>query len=149
MRQNQDTLGTRPKCIALVKASLAEGKSVVVDNTSRDAVTRQHYTVRESPAARASSRLSASLQSMRATFPDVVFRCFDFTSAGMDLARHNAYITRPAHHSTTDLVQTQMLSTFERGTSPSHGGLHVIQIEIRAAYPVGRYAFCLDSQAAI
>lgn len=36
--------------------------------------------------------LTRKLQSMRTTFPDVVFRCFDFTSAGMDLARHNACV---------------------------------------------------------
>jgi bifunctional polynucleotide phosphatase/kinase len=40
---NQDTLGSRPKCIAAVKEALGEGKSVVVDNTNRDAATRKFY----------------------------------------------------------------------------------------------------------
>ncbi|KAK0502955.1 polynucleotide kinase 3 phosphatase-domain-containing protein [Armillaria luteobubalina] len=40
---NQDILGSRPKCVAAVKAALAEGKSCVVDNTNRDAKTRKYY----------------------------------------------------------------------------------------------------------
>ncbi|KAK0445376.1 polynucleotide kinase 3 phosphatase-domain-containing protein [Armillaria borealis] len=40
---NQDTLGSRPKCVAAVKAAIAEGKSCVVDNTNRDAKTRKYY----------------------------------------------------------------------------------------------------------
>ncbi|KAH9857756.1 PNK3P-domain-containing protein [Lenzites betulinus] len=40
---NQDTLKTRDKCVKATEQALAEGKSVVVDNTNRDQATRKHY----------------------------------------------------------------------------------------------------------
>ncbi|KAF8344335.1 polynucleotide kinase 3 phosphatase-domain-containing protein [Cantharellus anzutake] len=40
---NQDTLGSKKKCLALVESSVKEGKSVVVDNTNRDVDTRKPY----------------------------------------------------------------------------------------------------------
>ncbi|KAI0637303.1 PNK3P-domain-containing protein [Trametes polyzona] len=40
---NQDTLKTRDKCVKATEQALADGKSVVVDNTNRDKATRKHY----------------------------------------------------------------------------------------------------------
>lgn len=40
-RVNQDILGTLPKCVKLAQDLLAEGKSVVIDNTNRDVKTRE------------------------------------------------------------------------------------------------------------
>lgn len=42
-RQNQDTLGSREKCLDLVNKSLSAGKSCVVDNTNPARGTRQLY----------------------------------------------------------------------------------------------------------
>ncbi|KAG7452953.1 PNK3P-domain-containing protein [Guyanagaster necrorhizus] len=66
---NQDTLGSRPKCIAAVKAALDEGKSCVVDNTNRDVKTRKYY-IDIAKAAR------------------IPVRCFLFTGS-VQLAWHN------------------------------------------------------------
>ncbi|KAJ4488291.1 polynucleotide kinase 3 phosphatase-domain-containing protein [Lentinula aciculospora] len=68
-RINQDTLGSRPKCIAAVERALQEGLSCVVDNTNRDIQTRKYYV----DIAR-KLRISA--------------RCFFFTGS-MELAWHN------------------------------------------------------------
>jgi len=40
---NQDTLGSRPKCIKAAEGALAAGKSCVIDNTNRDVQTREYY----------------------------------------------------------------------------------------------------------
>ncbi|KAL1947501.1 hypothetical protein VTO73DRAFT_13225 [Trametes versicolor] len=40
---NQDTLKTRDKCVKAAEQALADGKSVVVDNTNRDKATRKLY----------------------------------------------------------------------------------------------------------
>ncbi|KAL6053486.1 DNA kinase/phosphatase Pnk1 [Balamuthia mandrillaris] len=40
---NQDTLKTKPKCLKATEEGLAEGKSVVVDNTNPDAAVRAEY----------------------------------------------------------------------------------------------------------
>ncbi|KAI9454202.1 PNK3P-domain-containing protein [Russula earlei] len=40
---NQDTLGSRPKCVKAAEQALAAGKSCVVDNTNRDVQTRKYY----------------------------------------------------------------------------------------------------------
>ncbi|KAJ7733566.1 polynucleotide kinase 3 phosphatase-domain-containing protein [Mycena maculata] len=40
---NQDTLKTRDKCVRVVHEKLTDKKSVVVDNTNRDAFTRKYY----------------------------------------------------------------------------------------------------------
>jgi bifunctional polynucleotide phosphatase/kinase len=40
---NQDTLGSAAKCQAAVRKHLEQGRSVVVDNTNRNAATRRHY----------------------------------------------------------------------------------------------------------
>ncbi|KAF9050802.1 PNK3P-domain-containing protein [Hymenopellis radicata] len=66
---NQDTLGSRPKCISAAKAALKEGKSVVIDNTNRDASTRKYYVD-------------------LAKDHDVPVRCFSFTGSA-ELAWHN------------------------------------------------------------
>ncbi|KAJ3742004.1 polynucleotide kinase 3 phosphatase-domain-containing protein [Lentinula detonsa] len=42
-RINQDTLGTRPKCVAAVEKALQKDLSCVVDNTNRDVQTRKFY----------------------------------------------------------------------------------------------------------
>ncbi|KIP03680.1 hypothetical protein PHLGIDRAFT_26012 [Phlebiopsis gigantea 11061_1 CR5-6] len=40
---NQDTLGSRDKCVRAAREALEEGRSVVVDNTNRDSATRGFY----------------------------------------------------------------------------------------------------------
>ncbi|KAG8953997.1 hypothetical protein FRC04_000981 [Tulasnella sp. 424] len=40
---NQDTLKTKPKCLAAVREAIANGQSCVVDNTNRDLATRADY----------------------------------------------------------------------------------------------------------
>ncbi|KAG8910663.1 hypothetical protein FRC01_006202, partial [Tulasnella sp. 417] len=40
---NQDTLKTKPKCLAAVREAIAKGQSCVVDNTNRDLATRADY----------------------------------------------------------------------------------------------------------
>ncbi|KAI5900063.1 PNK3P-domain-containing protein [Schizophyllum commune H4-8] len=66
---NQDTLGTRPKCIKAVQEALKEGKSCVVDNTNRNAATRAHYIELAKKAK-------------------IPLRCFWFTGS-KELAWHN------------------------------------------------------------
>ncbi|KAJ3827702.1 polynucleotide kinase 3 phosphatase-domain-containing protein [Lentinula raphanica] len=68
-RVNQDTLGTRPKCVAAVETALEKGLSCVVDNTNRDVQTRKFYV----DVARRFK---------------VPIRCFVFTGS-MELAWHN------------------------------------------------------------
>lgn len=43
VRVNQDTLKTLAKCLRATERALADGKSVVVDNTNRDVATRAKY----------------------------------------------------------------------------------------------------------
>lgn len=43
VRVNQDTLGTRKKCIAVARKELAAGRPCVVDATNRDIAVRTHY----------------------------------------------------------------------------------------------------------
>ncbi|KAI5122008.1 hypothetical protein M0805_001840 [Coniferiporia weirii] len=66
---NQDTLGSRAKCLKIAEEHLRKGVSCVIDNTNRDKKTRQHYL-----------DLAKSL--------DVPIRCFLFKSS-MALAWHN------------------------------------------------------------
>ncbi|KAI8576798.1 hypothetical protein K450DRAFT_255004 [Umbelopsis ramanniana AG] len=66
---NQDTLKTREKCIAACRAALAEGKSVVIDNTNAERYTREYYI-------KAAKDRNAKI------------RCFWFT-ASRELAEHN------------------------------------------------------------
>jgi len=40
---NQDSLGSRPKCVKAAEKALAAGKSCVIDNTNRDVQTRKYY----------------------------------------------------------------------------------------------------------
>lgn len=44
VRINQDKFGSKSKCLALTDASLSLGKSVVIDNTNPDIMTRMDYT---------------------------------------------------------------------------------------------------------
>jgi bifunctional polynucleotide phosphatase/kinase len=66
---NQDTLGTRAKCVKAAEEALRAGKSCVIDNTNRDAATRKFYV-----------DLAKKI--------GVSTRCFLFTGS-MDLAWHN------------------------------------------------------------
>ncbi|KAL4065401.1 polynucleotide kinase 3 phosphatase-domain-containing protein [Scleroderma yunnanense] len=66
---NQDTLGSRQKCMKAAEEALKTKKSVVVDNTNRDASTRKYYLD------------LAKKHKVRA-------RCFCFTGS-TDLAWHN------------------------------------------------------------
>ncbi|KAG8217343.1 polynucleotide kinase 3 phosphatase-domain-containing protein [Butyriboletus roseoflavus] len=66
---NQDTLGTRPKCLKAAEEALKAGKSCVIDNTNRDTATRKFYVdLTKKVGART--------------------RCFLFEGS-MDLAWHN------------------------------------------------------------
>ena len=65
---NRDTLGTPAKCLKLTKESLAEGKSVVVDNTNPSVSARAPYL----KAAEAAG---------------VPVRCFHFQTS-LELAQH-------------------------------------------------------------
>ncbi|EPQ59072.1 PNK3P-domain-containing protein [Gloeophyllum trabeum ATCC 11539] len=66
---NQDTLGSRPKCVKAVEEALEKGLSCIVDNTNRDRQTRKYYVD-------AAKRLGATV------------RCFLFQGS-MELAWHN------------------------------------------------------------
>ncbi|EJD05401.1 PNK3P-domain-containing protein [Fomitiporia mediterranea MF3/22] len=66
---NQDTLGSRPKCLKAAEAAIRKGVSCVVDNTNRDKKTRKYYV-----------DLAKSLS--------VPIRCFVF-KVSTDLAWHN------------------------------------------------------------
>lgn len=43
VRVNQDTLGTKAKCIKLAKETIAKGKCLIIDNTNSDIETRKVY----------------------------------------------------------------------------------------------------------
>ncbi|KAK7043791.1 DNA kinase/phosphatase Pnk1 [Paramarasmius palmivorus] len=77
---NQDTLGSRSKCVKAAEEALSKGMSCVVDNTNRDAATRKYYV-----------QLARKMK--------VPIRCFLFTGQ-MELAWHNnlyrAYNTPPS-----------------------------------------------------
>ncbi|KAF9239632.1 HAD-like domain-containing protein [Melanogaster broomeanus] len=66
---NQDTLGTRAKCVKAAEEALRAGKSCVIDNTNRDVATRKFYV-----------DLAKTV--------GVPARCFLFTGS-MELAWHN------------------------------------------------------------
>ncbi|KAI0260764.1 polynucleotide kinase 3 phosphatase-domain-containing protein, partial [Gloeopeniophorella convolvens] len=66
---NQDTLGSRAKCVKAAEEALAAGTACVVDNTNRDAPTRKHYL-----------DLAKRLK--------VPARCFNFQGS-VELAWHN------------------------------------------------------------
>lgn len=72
MLQNQDTLGTRAKCLKAVESSLSSGKSCVVDNTNPTLLTRKEY-----------------LDLIQSSFPDTVVRAFYFAAIPA-LAKHMA-----------------------------------------------------------
>ncbi|KAF8906030.1 polynucleotide kinase 3 phosphatase-domain-containing protein [Gymnopilus junonius] len=66
---NQDTLKTRDKCVKALQEALDEGKSCVIDNTNRNAVTRKPY-----------------IDACKAR--NIPIRCFIFTGSA-ELAWHN------------------------------------------------------------
>ncbi|KAI0288305.1 polynucleotide kinase 3 phosphatase-domain-containing protein [Russula brevipes] len=96
---NQDTLGSRPKCVKAAEEALTAGRSCVIDNTNRDVQTRKHYL-----------DLAKRLQ--------VPARCFVFQGS-IELAWHNnlyrAY-ARPAsvvaRESTRELIPYAALMGF-------------------------------------
>ncbi|KAJ8585213.1 PNK3P-domain-containing protein [Rhizopogon salebrosus TDB-379] len=77
---NQDTLGSRPKCVKATEAALKASNSCVVDNTNRDVATRKHYL-----------DLAKKLK--------IPVRCFVFTGS-IDLAWHNNLYRAYVHPST-------------------------------------------------
>jgi hypothetical protein len=95
---NQDTLGTRLKCIAAVEAALKEGKSVVVDNTNRDKATRRHYVELARRVGKESEEKVKRKEKVKkfevntdvetAKMPKVKVKCVLFT-APVELAVHN------------------------------------------------------------
>ncbi|TPX55881.1 hypothetical protein PhCBS80983_g04944 [Powellomyces hirtus] len=86
---NQDTLKSRDKCLRATEDALAEGKSVVVDNTNPDAATRRLYFAAAARAAakRASNNSSTSSISNDTVDP-IPVTCLYFT-ADQDLCQHN------------------------------------------------------------
>ncbi|KAG0706419.1 polynucleotide kinase 3 phosphatase-domain-containing protein [Suillus ampliporus] len=84
---NQDTLGSRPKCVKAAEVALKAGTSCVVDNTNRDITTRKHYL-----------DLAKKLK--------ISVRCLVFTGS-IDLAWHNnlyrAYV-HPSIESRRDIL---------------------------------------------
>ncbi|KAG1832802.1 polynucleotide kinase 3 phosphatase-domain-containing protein [Suillus variegatus] len=84
---NQDTLGSRSKCMKAAEVALKAGTSCVVDNTNRDIPTRKHYL-----------DLAKKLQ--------IPVRCIEFVGS-MDLAWHNnlyrAYV-HPSIESRRDII---------------------------------------------
>lgn len=70
--QNQDTLKTRAACLKLVRSSLANKSSCIVDNTNPSAETRAEY-----------------VQLVRNEFPGTRIRAFYF-SASIEVAKHNS-----------------------------------------------------------
>lgn len=84
---NQDTLGSRSKCMKAAKVALEAGTSCIVDNTNRDIATRRHYL-----------DLAKKLQ--------IPVRCIEFIGS-MDLAWHNnlyrAYV-HPSIESRRDII---------------------------------------------
>lgn len=84
---NQDTLGSRSKCMKATEVALKAGTSCVVDNTNRDIATRKHYL-----------DLAKKLQ--------IHVRCIEFVGS-MDLAWHNnlyrAYV-HPSIESRRDII---------------------------------------------
>lgn len=43
IRVNQDTLGTKAKCIKLATSTMAKGQNLIIDNTNSDSATRKLY----------------------------------------------------------------------------------------------------------
>ncbi|KAJ3117964.1 hypothetical protein HDU96_004640 [Phlyctochytrium bullatum] len=91
---NQDRMGTKDKCLKAVRAALAEGKNVVVDNTNPDTKVRGEYI------ALAKERAAVSGGSSKVTV-----RAFQLV-ASLDLCEHNAKyrtLTASGIHATEDL----------------------------------------------
>lgn len=84
---NQDTLGSRSKCMKAAEVALKAGTSCVVDNTNRDIATRKHYL-----------DFAKKFQ--------IPVRCIEFVGS-MDLAWHNnlyrAYV-HPSIESRRDII---------------------------------------------
>jgi len=77
-RVNQDTLGTRPKCIKYARECIERGESVVIDNTSPSVAARAVF-------------ISLAQQY------DLPVRCFHF-AAPLDLALHLNQLREKASH---------------------------------------------------
>jgi len=100
---NQDTLGSRPKCIKAAEEALVAGKSCVIDNTNRDVQTRNYYL-----------NIAKRLQ--------VPARCFSFQGS-VELAWHNnlyrAY-ARPASVVAREPVRTLLPYTAIMGFADAY-----------------------------
>jgi gluconate kinase len=93
-KQNQDTLKTRPKCLAAVRAALSSAQSCVVDNTSPARSTRKEY-----------------LDLVRQEFPGTKIRILHFT-AHKDLCVHNSLYRAATRGSQRDVLPLIAFSTY-------------------------------------
>lgn len=105
---NQDTLGSRPKCVKAAEEALVAGKSCVIDNTNRDVQTRKYYL-----------DIAKRLQ--------VPARCFSFQGS-VELAWHNnlyrAY-ARPASVVAREPVRTLVPYAAIMGFADAYEAPHV------------------------
>ena len=89
---NRDKLGSWQKCVSALENALAEGKSVVIDNTNPDVPSRQRYV----DVAKAQS---------------VPIRCFVMTTT-KEHAKHNNKVDLEAKEVTFFLRQCLKLNYF-------------------------------------
>ena len=112
--QNQDTLKTRPACLALLRASLTASppRSCVIDNTNPSAATRAEY-----------------VSLVREVCPGARIRAFVF-DASLEVAKHNsvyrALQTRGKNEGRRDVLPLAAFLMFEKGfevVKPAEGKL--------------------------
>eukprot|EP00818_Percolomonas_sp_WS_P005657 CAMPEP_0117443856 /NCGR_PEP_ID=MMETSP0759-20121206/4926_1 /TAXON_ID=63605 /ORGANISM="Percolomonas cosmopolitus, Strain WS" /LENGTH=407 /DNA_ID=CAMNT_0005235875 /DNA_START=250 /DNA_END=1473 /DNA_ORIENTATION=+ len=110
---NQDTMGTKAKCIKAAQQALMEGKSVVVDNTNPDVATRANYV-----------SLAKKLNKP--------VRCFYFHDVDLDLAHHlNMYrehITQGANKHVPQVAYHQFRKKFSE-PKLSEGFSQIVKID--------------------
>ncbi|KAJ2916023.1 hypothetical protein MD484_g4408, partial [Candolleomyces efflorescens] len=111
---NQDTLKTRPKCIAAVQEAVKNGHSCVIDNTNRNAATRKFY-IDVAKKHNLPIRYGPSVFPCQTT--DTPSRCFYFTGS-TELAWHNnlyrAFI-KPVEGTRRDLLPFTAFIGFKDG----------------------------------